>query len=680
MSKRLEKFIVSGFVFLSLLFSWHAASAVVLDSSFGLNGFVKTRVGYYEDQAHAVIVQPDGKILVAGSSSNNSNLDFALVRYNPEGGLDNTFNMNGQVVTAVGNGDDEALGVALQDDGKIVTCGYTFNGKDRDIALLRFTADGDLDPDFGVNGMVTLSVGSGNDNAAAVAIQDSGAILVSGSFAEGSRNVGALVRFLPNGSLDHSFGNAGVVLAEVGENTEIAAMAIQNDGCIVMAGSYEEKELKKVLLLRFLADGFLDAGFGTGGVAETVDDARAAIGKSLWVQEDGAILVAGSVGEEQDQDIALFRFTSDGKADRDVVGDTGMLSYDLGGEDDVGYSVLATAATVFIAGYATVDGKHEQVLLQYSLISGSQSGFSVVTAGTEQLDGAVYALALQADAKLIAVGSSEESETSSFVLARYTGKELAAEKAVESGKESEFIATIGITEITRVGCFTGGEIKEGSGLTFTGRGVVYSIVPYPVLRSVATTSGSALVTTPVPKSVATTSDSTSVTTDTSSTDVAIEGFTSDGTGVGRYGSILNKLSPGTRYYVRAYGVTSDNNVYYGNQFDFITKDACFIATAAYGSLLDPHVQSLRFFRDKYLVTHETGRMFVRFYYRYSPPIAALIADQPALRLLVRFLLFPVFLCSYIALHLGVPGMCMSIFSLCGIVMFGFKIHYQKRWL
>ncbi|MBU4393798.1 MAG: hypothetical protein KKD78_02035, partial [Proteobacteria bacterium] len=247
MKRRFFKLFLSVLVSFSFLFHGHAVSAVVIDSSFGQDGFVKTKVGYYEDRAHAVVIQPDGKILVAGSSSNNSNLDFALVRYNPEGGLDNSFNLNGQVVTVVGNGDDEALGIALQGDGKIVTCGYTFNGHDRDIALLRFTANGDLDPDFGVNGMVTLSVGSGNDIAAAVAIQESGAILVSGSVEEGSRNVGALVRFLPNGSLDHSFGKAGIVLAEVGDNTEIAAMAIQNDGCIVMAGSYEEKELKKVL-------------------------------------------------------------------------------------------------------------------------------------------------------------------------------------------------------------------------------------------------------------------------------------------------------------------------------------------------------------------------------------------------------------------------------------------------
>ncbi|MBU0664205.1 MAG: hypothetical protein KJ990_06625 [Proteobacteria bacterium] len=652
MAKRFAKLFLSIFVFFSFLLHWHAVSAVMLDSSFGLGGLVKTKVGYYEDKAHAVVIQPDGKILVAGSSSNNSNLDFALVRYNSEGGLDTSFNLSGQVVTVVGSGDDEALGIALQDDGKIVTCGYTFNGQDRDIALLRFTVNGNLDPDFGVNGMVTLSVGSGNDIATAVALQEDGAVLVSGAIEEGSRNVGVLVRFLADGSFDRSFGKAGVVLADVEGNAEITAMAIQKDGRIVMAGCREGKDLRSVLLLRFSADGLPDVSFGTDGVAETLDDNRDAIGKSLWVQEDGAILVAGSVGAEQQQDVALFRFTSEGKVDRDFgVGGGGVLSYDLGGEDDVAYSVLATASTVFIAGYATVEGRHEQVLLQYPLVPDSQSGLSAVTSAPDQLEGVVYALALQADAKLIAVGSSEESNTSSFVLARYAGKELAEGKAVGAGEESDFIATTAITEISRVGCFTGGEIKESSGLTFTSRGVVYSVVPYPVLKTTTTTT---------------------------TTDVTREGFTSDGTGVGRYGSILSGLTPGTRYYVRAYGVTSESIVYYGKQLDFETKDACFIATAAYGSILDPHVQSLRLFRDRYLLTHEAGRMFVRFYYNYSPPIAAFIADQPVLRLLVRFSLLPVFLCSSMALHLGVPGMCVLIFALCGTVMLGSSILYQKR--
>ena len=661
MDHKIVKFYMSCLFFLSFLFHCSLVSALTLDASFGKNGLVRTRVGHYVDKAQSVVVQPDGKILVAGSSSNNSNLDFALVRYMPDGSLDTSFHFNGQVVTVVGSGDDAALGIALQDDGKIVTCGYTFNGQDRDFALLRFTGNGELDTDFGVNGIVTFPVGNGNDVAAAVAIQSDGAILVAGSVEGSSSKVGALVRFLPNGSLDYSFGEAGVVLVDVGNNAEIAAMAIQKDQSIVLAGSCVEKEQRKVLLVRLHPDGLPDAGFGVDGVAETLEDARGATGTGLWLQGDGTILVAGSIGLEKNQDIALFRFTREGRLNRDFGGGTGMLSYDGNGEDDVGYGVFANSTTLFISGYTTVNGLRDLILLQSPLAQNSQLKLSVVTTGISQFDGVAYALAPQDDDKIISVGFSEESGASSFVLARYTGKEVVESKVGNTDPGSPFILTTAITDITRVGCFTGGEIMAVAGLTFTSRGVVYSIAPYPVVKAVPTTSE--------PKATSFTAIIN---------ESATEGATSDGTGIGRYASILSKLNPGTHYYVRAYGVTSGNIVYYGSQLDFETKDACFIATAAYGSFLDPHVQILRLFRDRYLLSHESGRVFVRLYYHYSPQVAEFIAAQPVLRLLVRFILLPIILCSYVVVNVGIAGVCIVMLALLGTAVIGRRMIYSPK--
>ncbi|MCX5869122.1 MAG: hypothetical protein NTY00_00490 [Deltaproteobacteria bacterium] len=784
MDNKIAKFYMPCLFFFTFLFHCSFVSALTLDASFGKNGLVTTRVGHYVDKAQSVVVQPDGKILVAGSSSNNSNLDFALVRYLPDGSLDTSFHGNGQVVTVVGSGDDAALGIALQNDGKIVTCGYTFNGQDRDFALLRFTGNGDLDTDFGVNGIVTLPVGSGNDTAAAVTIQADGTILVAGSVEESAGKVGALVRFFPNGSLDYSFGKAGVVFVDVGSNAEIAAMAIQKDKSIVLTGSYEEKEQRKVLLVRLLPDGLPDTGFGVDGVAETLEGTRASTGNGLWLQGDGAILVAGSVGPEKKQDIALFQFTKEGRLNRDFGGGTGMLSYDKNGEDDVGYGVFANSTTLFVTGYTTVNGLRDLILLQYPLTQNSQSEFSVVTTGVSQFDGVAYALASQDSDKLISVGFSEESGISSFVLARYTGKEVIESKAGNSESGAPFILTTAITEITRVGCFTGGEIKKVTGLTFASRGVVYSIAPYPVLTSGGTDgtndTTAPTLSNPVPalgavlnagtsemtislstdenaqcrysavtgtaylsmipfettggithstlitglqngtsysysvkcedqsgnintsdyvmnfsvaqtgakaisSSAKTTSTSESILSSSKSavttvgaTTAATEGSTSNGAGTGHYSSILSGLTPGTHYYVRAYGVTSDNIVYYGNQLDFETKDACFIATAAYGSLLDPHVQILRLFRDKYLSNNESGRMFVRLYYHYSPQVAEFIAAQPALRLIVRIFLFPLIICGYIAVHAGITVMCMAMLAVLGTVVVGRKMIYLKK--
>jgi hypothetical protein len=197
-------------------------------------------------------------------------------------------------------------------------------------------------------------------------------------------------------------------------------------------------------------------------------------------------------------------------------------------------------------------------------------------------------------------------------------------------------------------------------------GVVYSIAPYPVVKTVTTTS--------VAKATSST-DSTSTATINES---ATEGTTSDGTGVGRYSSILSKLTPGTHYYVRAYGITSSNIIYYGTQLEFETKDACFIATAAYGSFLDPHVQILRLFRDRYLLSHEPGRVFVRLYYHYSPQVAEFIAAQPALRLIVRVILLPIILSSYVAVNVGITGLCIVMLALLGTVLVGRNMIYLKK--
>lgn len=700
MNNQMLKLYISCFVFFSFMFQGASVFALTLDPSFGGTGLVRTKVGHHEDRAQAVVIQPDGKILVAGSSSNNANLDFALVRYLPDGSLDPSFNVNGQVVTLVGSDDDVALGIALQADGKIVICGHTFNGKDLDFALVRFTSNGNLDSDFGVNGMLTLAVGSGNDVATAVAIQPDGAILVAGSIEEDSGKVGALVRVLAHGAPDLAFGNAGAVRIDGGDHDEIAAMAIQKDQRIVVAGSREQNGQKRVLLVRLLADGSLDSGFGVDGVADTLIDSRDAIGRGLWMGEDGSILVAGSVGYGDDRDVALFRFTGQGRLDTDFAGGVGMLSHGLSGEDDVGYAVAANSTTVFVAGYTTVDGLRYLTLWQCLLSDGSLQELSPVTPEMSLLDGVANALALQADAKVVAAGFSEEGEVSTFVLARYAGKEVVGSKEGGSGLESSYVITTPISEITRVGCFAGGEIKTGSGMTFSRRGVVYSIAPYPVLTSSGvvdseqiiaksgelTTAGAQAEEQPVSSSakavgsVDTKASSISSTaTGTSTTDPGREGFTSNGAGVGRYSAILTQLTPGKRYYVRAYGLTSENSVYYGQQLSFETKDACFIATAAYGSLLDPHVQTLRLFRDRCLLQHEAGRIFVRLYYHYSPPLAEFIADQPVLRLLVRIVLLPIVFCSYLALHLGGTGICLALLALLGTAaaVFNFREKCQK---
>ena len=97
---------------------------------------------------------------------------------------------------------------------------------------------------------------------------------------------------------------------------------------------------------------------------------------------------------------------------------------------------------------------------------------------------------------------------------------------------------------------------------------------------------------------------------------------------------------------------------------------CFIATAAYGSIMEPHVQILRDFRDAYLITNEWGRSFVNMYYRYSPPIADIIAKSELLKLAVRIALAPVVAASYLMLHTTVAGKLIILLALIGVLVSG----------
>ena len=148
-----------------------------LDPTFGVGGKVTTDFGGY-DSANALVLQPDGKLVAAGVRS-TSDLDFALARYLPDGSLDPTFGVGGKVTTDFGSS-DVASALVLQPDGKLVAAGgVQFDGPG-DFALARYLPDGSLDPTFGVGGKVTTDFG-GIDGASALVLQPDGKLVAAGS-------------------------------------------------------------------------------------------------------------------------------------------------------------------------------------------------------------------------------------------------------------------------------------------------------------------------------------------------------------------------------------------------------------------------------------------------------------------------------------------------------------------
>ena len=181
-------------------------------------------------------MQSDQKIVIAGYSNTGAtiNSSFGLLRLNGDGTLDTTFNGTGKVNTVFGN-QAEGRSVALQEDGKIVVAGLSSNGSTYDFALVRYNSNGSLDTSFNATGRVTTPIG-GSAVGQSVAIQTDRKILVAGYALNASQDF-ALVRYRPDGSLDPSFGNAGLMTTAIGSSSDEGySMAIQPDAKIVVAG------------------------------------------------------------------------------------------------------------------------------------------------------------------------------------------------------------------------------------------------------------------------------------------------------------------------------------------------------------------------------------------------------------------------------------------------------------
>jgi len=239
---------VLGLLAVAGLLAWQLAVAVPaqaragdLDPSFGTGGKVVTDFAGQLDEAFAVAVQDNGRIVAAGRAdeSDVSALgDFALARYLPDGSLDPGFGVDGKVkmdFTGAG-GDDRVNAVAVQTDGRLVAAGHALD----DWALARFMQDGTLDPSFGTGGKVTTGFAGGGTAAGLVAQSD--AKLVAAGTADAGTGSGpdfALVRYRPDGSLDPGFGVAGKVTTDFGAGgiDRANALAVQADDRLVAAGS-----------------------------------------------------------------------------------------------------------------------------------------------------------------------------------------------------------------------------------------------------------------------------------------------------------------------------------------------------------------------------------------------------------------------------------------------------------
>jgi uncharacterized delta-60 repeat protein len=265
-------------------------------------------------------LQPDGKIVVAGTTIDSSgNRDFAVVRYNADGSLDTSFDVDGKVTTAIGQR-DEARSVTLQSDGKILVAGYSalIGSSLFDFALVRYNVDGSLDTSFDVDGKLTTAIGTRGDFGESITLQPDGKILVAGYANDSSDNPDfAVVRYNVDGSLDTSFAGDGKLTTAIGSGSdESYSLALQADGKILVVGYSRIGTTDDFAVVRYNADGSLDASFDSDGKLTIAVGSFEDVGRSITVQTDGRIVVAGYTTDSSDnRDFALVRYNADGTPD-----------------------------------------------------------------------------------------------------------------------------------------------------------------------------------------------------------------------------------------------------------------------------------------------------------------------------------------------------------------------------
>jgi len=413
-----------------------------LDPTFGTGGMVTTDLNHSTDIANAVAVQTDGKLIVVGQTYKNNDFsgeDFVVTRYNTDGILDTTFGSGGRVRTDFPGLAAVPSAVVIQADGKIVVAGgafplFTFAGN---FQVVRYNSNGSLDRSFGNGGIVTTTFPEGS-YAFDVALQPDGKIIAAGTVfvdfnpGEMSDTDFALARYNSDGSLDTTFGNGGMVTTDFfGNEDDAFSILIQPDGKIVAVGSANDPAtFYDFAAARYLSNGTIDTTFGVAGKVSTdFGDQNFDRARSAALQADGKIVAAGFAISQNGgvQNFAVARYTSNGVLDTTFSRD-GKTQIDFGSCCQSANKVLLQSdGKIITVGYANTESSDSDFLLARLSRRGSlDATFGVggkVRTSFGDLNGGANGAALQSDGKIVAVGfqATFTNQWTNFALARYLG-------------------------------------------------------------------------------------------------------------------------------------------------------------------------------------------------------------------------------------------------------------------
>jgi uncharacterized delta-60 repeat protein len=696
--------ITAAAFFLLLSFPCLGLAAYIKDPAFGSDGVQLVEIDNFHDRVFAAASLRNGKIVVTGTSENNAGIDIAVVRLNENGSLDTAFNADGKAVFLQGGGDDGAYDVQVKEDGTIIVAGFLRENADspKKFALLQITSNGILDSGFGPSssGIVTLEDGESGGEALALTFDAENRIVAGGVVFSDTRKWAIVARFLENGSLDTFFGINGIRRIEIDDDTTARFVDLQSDGKIIIGGVQENEDIKRAVLFRLNEDGSVDDTFGNEGAAylgELLADSEL---NTAVILQDDSIVAAGYTTTNGTKNITTAKFTSAGQIDVSF-GNSGLAVTALG-QNSVAYDITAKEDRAFLVAGEGGNGSDIDIVLldldasgtlkESTILTGSDNVGSsrvnedlsmslqqnnpapvftddllvaVPKKGTPLLtdirgeDDSGRAVLLTDEGRVLVAGFAGDGTYDEMVVVAFTNDTgVDTPGAPQPGDIPYYIGTLPVTNVTRNSAVSGGVItantryvcedsdslsEEDCRPTVVTRGVAYGIAPYPSYRVSDDSTGLA--------DDGTVSEGGSVFPEwvensAYNSTVVRRGQTEDGSDTGTFGSDINGITPDNVYYVRAYAVLSDDSVLYGNQMAFRTDDACFIATAAYGSALQSHIDVLRLFRDTYLKDTIAGEQFIGIYYKFSPKVAEFIGNSAFLRAVARMILFPFVVFSY----------------------------------
>jgi uncharacterized delta-60 repeat protein len=380
-----------------------------LDTNFNGTGILLQRVGDSYAEADSVAIQPDGRIVVGGTSS-SCNASTVICRFNPDGTLDASFATGGELLTNLA----PAQYVRIQPDGKILMAG----GNGGQLLLARFLSNGVPDVSFASTGSFSIVVGTNGTMPFGMALQSDGKIVVGVRAFQGGNDL-AVIRFNSSGSIDTNWNGSGSVFtALVPPNDTFGGVAIQADGKVVASGYSTLSSYSEFSMFRCTANGPLDSSFGSSGrVATQVSNGDIDAGFGLALQPDGKIVLAGTSLPS----MALLRYNGNGSLDS-TFGSGGKMTARIGFAVDIAYAVALQNDGKIVTGCRSqVDSFYKFAVARF-LTNGvldpnyGVSGVNTFDFGTGA-DELVNAMALDSAGRMVMVGTIG----SVFGIVRVTG-------------------------------------------------------------------------------------------------------------------------------------------------------------------------------------------------------------------------------------------------------------------